>query len=383
VNKTTAAVLGVGQMGKSALRILLQRCEDMNFVALDRDADALRAAVELDPDRVVARHADLSTGELDFRDCVAVLNLAGPFFTGSDVAARAALAHGIHYVDVADDVETTEAVLALDEEAKRLGVSLLTGAGLSPGVSNWMAAALLAEHDDCDGIQVAWVVHEPDPGGLAPLRHMLHMAVSPCPVWVEGHAAHSAGYGPQTAARFPFPEPFGIVEAYDTAHPEPVTLPRRFPDLRYVSCKGALQPEWANAAFSTLGRIGFGYHDTTVDINGQEINPAEVLWQLMWERYRRRGSPVGQAYTAIRVAVLRSQQEVAAQAIIDDEAMARGTGIGAAVALDTLLRSGAPTGANGVEVLDYATALSDFHEIAASHGAFGSGTTTTELVAGR
>ena len=166
-----------------------------------------------------------------------------------------------------------------------------------------MASRLLADHPEADEIQVVWVVHEPDPGGLAPLRHMLHMAVTPCPVWQDGRLQNSPGYVPATAATYQFPEPLGLTEAYDTAHPEPLTLSRRFPQLRHVRCKGALKPNWANAAFSTLGRIGFGYHDLQVDVNGTPVQQAEFLWKLLWARYERRGRPAGQPVTAIQVIV--------------------------------------------------------------------------------
>jgi lysine 6-dehydrogenase len=372
------AVLGVGQMGRSALSILLRQRPEARFVALDREPAALAAAVALDPGRVAARSADLTTGDIDLSGCAVVLNLAGPFFTGSDHAAGAAINAGIHYVDVADDAETTQAILDLDREAIDAGVSLLTGAGLSPGMSNWMACQLLEQHPGADGIQVVWVVHEPDPGGLAPLRHMLHMAVIDCPVWDNGELTYSTGFNPSTAGTFAFPEPFGDTEAYDTAHPEPLTLPRRFTHLRYVGCKGALQPAWANSAFSTLGRIGFGYHDIELDLAGITLSPAEVLWKLLWKRYEQRGRPAGQPFTAIRVSALRADVEIATQTIIDDAVMARGTGLGAATAVDNLLTYGAPAGAHGVEVLDHHTATTTFHALASELGAFRDGVLASE-----
>src|SRR5699024_2559331 len=166
---------------------------------------------------------------------------------------------GCDYVDIADDVEGTRSILELNKAATEKDVTLITGAGLSPGVSNWLASDLIQTHPEIDGIQIAWVVHEIDPGGLAPLRHMLHMAVSPCPVWRDGKMIESPGFVPGTAKRYQMPEPVGSVEAYDTAHPEPLTLSQAYPQLRYASCQGALQPAWANAAFSTFGKVGFGY----------------------------------------------------------------------------------------------------------------------------
>jgi hypothetical protein len=50
--------------------------------------------------------------------------------------------------------------------------------------------------------------------------------------------------------------------------------------------------------------------------------------------------------------------------------MARGTGLGAAAAVDVLLSNGAPTGAHGVEVLDHAQALDTFIARAEDEHAF-------------
>jgi saccharopine dehydrogenase-like NADP-dependent oxidoreductase len=236
-----------------------------------------------------------------------------------------------------------------------------------------MACRLLAEHPDADGVQVAWAVHESDPGGLAPLRHMLHMAVSPCPVLRGGSWEQSAGFTPATAAVFAFPAPLGAVEAYDTAHPEPLTLSRHFPHLRYANCKGALQPAWANAAFSTLGRIGFGYSDTQVEVAGEQVEPAEFLWKLLWARYRHRDPGPRASHTSVLVQALRGDEPLGALAVTDDEVMARGTGIGAAVAALVLLERAAAPGAWGAEALPWKGALERFERIAAQRGGFADG----------
>ncbi|MFH0175906.1 saccharopine dehydrogenase family protein [Streptomyces cacaoi] len=374
------AVVGLGQMGRSALAILLDALPGARFLAVDRDERAVSTAVHQAPDRVKGRASDVTAG-LDLTGVDLVLNLAGPFFTGSDVVARQALATGAAYVDICDDIEGTTAILALDAEARSVGVPLVTGAGLSPGVSNWMACRLLDEHPEADGIQVAWAVHESDPGGLAPLRHMLHMTVSPCPVLRDGVWGHSAGFVPDTAAAFRFPHPLGEIEAYDTAHPEPVTLARHFRRLRNAGCKGALQPAWANSAFSTLGRIGFGHSDVPVEIAGAAVEPAEFLWKLMWARYHRRPQRPRSAHTGVLVQALRGDEVIDALAVTDSEVMARGTGIGAAVAVVGLLKHGAHPGAWGVEVLPWRDSLDRFENIAAQRGGFTDGVARTALSA--
>jgi lysine 6-dehydrogenase len=373
----TALLIGAGHMGRSALGILLRRLPELTVTVVDRDPGAVATAQAIDPRRVDGVVGDVTAEDFHLPGADLVLNLAGPFFAGSDRAARHAIAAGAAYVDIADDVEATTAVLALDDDARRAGVPVLTGAGNSPGVSNWLAADLIEQHGDVDGIQVVWVTHEPDPGGLAPLRHMLHMAVTPCPLWRDGRMQQSPGFVPSTAATYDLPAPVGPTEAYDTTHPEPFTLPRRFPHLRYVGCKGALAPAWANAAFSTLGRIGFGYSDVRLEYGDRRIEPAEFLWRLLWQRHDRRERPPAESTTMIHVIGLAGDRPVAAHTIWDPAPMYRGTGLGAAVAALMLLEDGAPAGAAGVEVLPHRKALDLFFELADRDGGFPAGLIST------
>ncbi|ROZ99350.1 saccharopine dehydrogenase family protein [Gordonia sp. OPL2] len=376
----SVGIVGVGQMGGAALRILLEQMPDARFLAMDRAPEALARAEALDPQRVGGRVVDVSAESVDLSGLDLVLNMSGPFFAGSGSLAHDALRSGITYIDIGDDLEATDSVLALDADAAAAGVALITGAGWSPGVTNWCAARLLDEHPDADGVQVVWATHERNPGGLAPLRHMLHMAVSPCPVWSGGQWIDSPGFVPETAAEFDFPEPLGRIEAYDTAHPEPRTLARYYPRLTTASCKGSLRPAWANAAFSTLGRIGFGYHDLAVDVAGHDIEPAEFLWKMMWARHdaAARGDE-GVALTALMVQVFRESagaggaEVLGSLAVLDDAPMSRGTGLGAAVAVLAALREPPAAGAWGPEVLPWQFTLREYERIGLALGGFGPG----------
>ncbi|MFV0461513.1 MAG: saccharopine dehydrogenase family protein [Actinomycetales bacterium] len=370
----SVGIVGMGQMGGAALGILLAQLPEARFVAMDRSREAVQRAQAVDPARIRGEVVDATSDSVDLNGLDLVLNMSGPFFAGSDSLAHAALKAGTTYIDIGDDLEATETVLAMDAEAKRAGVALITGAGWSPGVSNWCASRLLAEFPDSDGVQVVWATHERDPGGLAPLRHMLHMAVTPCPVWRNGEWVQSPGFVPETAGTFAFPEPLGVIEAYDTAHPEPRTLARFYPQVRNASCKGSLRPAWANAAFSTLGRIGFGYSDIGVDVAGNEVEPAEFLWRMMWARHQAStASSAGQPLTGLLVQVLHDTHVLGAVALLDDAPMSRGTGLGAAIAALAALRERPPAGAWGPEILPWQFALAEFERIGRSMGGFGPG----------
>jgi lysine 6-dehydrogenase len=372
-------LVGAGHMGRSALAILARSLPTANFVVVDRSKDSLQSALAVAPNRISTIQTDVARDGVDATGMNLVVNFAGPFFIGSDRTARAAIDARVAYIDVCDDAEGTRTILGLDEYAKSQGVPVITGGGLSPGVSNWLACDLLQQFPNLNGIKIIWITREPDPGGLAVLRHMLHMAVTPCPMWRNGTLVFTRGFVPETAETFDVPAPFNRVEAYDTAHPEPVTLGRIRPDLALVQCKGSLYPNWANSAFSTLGRIGFGHSELSVEINGTEVNPSEVLWRLLWKRHKMKPSAPRIAATQVNVLGTVDGSPVVMKSITDAGDMSRGTGLGMAAAAITLLEGGVPPGANGVEVISHRRGLEHFLRLAVEANSFSSGITTTRF----
>lgn len=372
---TRIALVGAGEMGRATLGILSRRLPSARFRVFDRSESHLSLAREIAPARISVTPTEIRPDAvLDLGDADAVLNLAGPFYLGSDAVARAAIAAGITYLDICDDIEGARAILDLDDAAVAAGVALITGAGNSPGSSNVIGKRLLELHPECDGIRVVWVVRDSDPGGLAPLRHMLHMAVEPCPAWDGGQLVDTPGFVPATAREHELPPPVGRVTAFDTAHPEPLTMSRALPQLRHVSVQGALLPAWANEAFSTLGRIGFGHRDLTVELNGAEVQPDEVLWKLLWARHEKRaGGAEKPGLTCVQVQALKGEEVVATMSVLDDHSMLRSTGLGAAAAALAALAEAPPPGAWGTEVLEAEAFLDLLAELAAAEGAFPQG----------
>ncbi len=371
IDSPLIAIVGAGEQGKMTIALVGSELPDARFHVFDRSADALAKVQSLHPDSVVktTRTDVLKDGLPGLAGADLVVNFAGPFFAGANAVARAAIDARVPYVDICDDAEGTRAVLGLADEAEAAGIGLVVSAGITPGISNVLARRLVDQDDTVDGIRVVWVIRDEDPGGLAPLRHMLHMAVVPAPVWIDGKATTSAGYSPKTASLHVLPEPVGEITAFDTSHPEPVTLPRAFPHLKYASCQGALLPQWSNDMFAMLGKIGFGDPSLTVEVGGQIVEPAEVLWKLLWARYDSRPGLTRRTLTLVQVQGLRGDEVVSTGTVYDDHSMVRTTGLGAASAVLQLLRDPAPAGAWGTEVLDPIPTLETFERLASSIGA--------------
>jgi lysine 6-dehydrogenase len=157
--------------------------------------------------------------------------------------ARAAIAAGSHFVDMGGNTDVVRAELALDEEAQAAGVAVVPDMGLAPGMTNVLAASLIATFDDVREIhlRVGGLPREPKP----PLNYALLFSVQglineyaePCLVLRGGDVATV----PPLAGveDFDFP-PVGRVEAFHTsggASTLPYTYRGRVRELDYKTIR--------------------------------------------------------------------------------------------------------------------------------------------------
>ncbi|MGD8609127.1 MAG: saccharopine dehydrogenase NADP-binding domain-containing protein, partial [Myxococcales bacterium] len=148
-------VLGAGGMGRYAARTAtaMDFVEDLVVADLD-ETRAREFASQLGPK---ARGASVDVQNARslarlFEGANAVLNTVGPFFRLGPPVLRAAIGAGVHYLDINDDWESTEAMLALDEDARSAGITAVIGVGASPGMSNMLACLAMRELDEVDEI---------------------------------------------------------------------------------------------------------------------------------------------------------------------------------------------------------------------------------------
>jgi saccharopine dehydrogenase-like NADP-dependent oxidoreductase len=79
---------------------------------------------------------------------------AGPYMRTSEPVLTACLEAKVPYLDFDDDVDSTQAALALHERAKAEGVPCYIGCGISPGMSSVMVLDVTAELDTVDAIDI-------------------------------------------------------------------------------------------------------------------------------------------------------------------------------------------------------------------------------------
>jgi saccharopine dehydrogenase-like NADP-dependent oxidoreductase len=199
--------------------------------------------------------------KLDLFDRTALVNLisgaglvvlgAGPYSRTSHPVVKACIEAKVPYLDFDDDVESTQSTFALTEEAKKAGIPLYIGCGASPGLSNVMAVDATSELDRVDSIDICWLVGDEASVGKAVLQHLMHIAAGPCLTWVGSKPTVNESWVGTTYA--PMYAGDGERLLHETAHPEPVTLPRLFPNATRIQCFGSLDPKPLNGIARGLG----------------------------------------------------------------------------------------------------------------------------------
>ena len=243
---------GAGGVGEVACRALATAAEVDTLVVADQEAEAAGAlAARLSRTAVGrVRHLGVDVGDptalrAAMADADLVVNCAGPFYRYGPPTLQAAIEAGVDYLDVCDDLEPTQRMLALDAAARAAGVRALVGMGNSPGVSN-LLARLCADTllDQVESVDIAHVHGgEPDEGA-AVIAHRIHAMTHDVPLFVDGAFVTVRQLEPSGRA-FEQEVDFrdvGVVRAFPYPHPETVTLPVHLPGLRRVTNLGTIVP---------------------------------------------------------------------------------------------------------------------------------------------
>jgi saccharopine dehydrogenase-like NADP-dependent oxidoreductase len=222
----------------------LARSEAVDKLALaGRDGDRLSEMADLLGGRV-----EMATILLDSSDAAQVaeacaqvdviVSCAGPAHLTEPACIKGALAAGTPCVTLGDDHSTTQSIAALNESAVDSKTTVVSGCGLSPGLTNLLAVYAGRELEEIIEIQIAVACSLRDHLGSAMVRNLLRAFSDDARYVSEWRDLSSrAGGLPELAY---FPEPVGWVETFNCSHPEVVTLRRRFPDIRSLRYRTGL-----------------------------------------------------------------------------------------------------------------------------------------------
>lgn len=223
-NPRTVGVIGVGATGARTARQLVG-CEEVSSVLLHGTGER--------PHILQRSLGDASSVRDPFAaDDLAALVIASPAGTHGALASRA-VERGVHVISVSDAIADVEALLALGPAAERAGVSVIAGAGFSPGMSCVLTAHVATWVDEVEEIHLARF----GTGGPACARQH-HVALSSRSFdWRDGEWLRRAGgSGRELAA---FPEPIGSVDCYRAELPDALLLHSAFPAADRIAARQA------------------------------------------------------------------------------------------------------------------------------------------------
>lgn len=166
------------------------------------------------------------------------LGTIGPFYKYEKKVASACIEAGVNYVSICDDYDAAMDFMTLDEDAKKAGVTAITGVGWTPGITNVFARLAADQLDEVDEIATSWGCHASDTEGKAVVLHYVHAVTGMIPSFIDGRMTWiQAGSGLE---KIRFPEPVGSMKVFHAGHPEPVTIPK-YINARTVTLKGGLK----------------------------------------------------------------------------------------------------------------------------------------------
>lgn len=183
-----------------------------------------------------------------------VIHSAGPFQQQAGYAvARAAVAAGAHYVDLADGRRfVCDFAAALDGEFRAAGRSAITGASTVPALSSAVIDALSAGWQALDEIDICIAPAQTAPRGEATLAAVLSYCGEAIQVWRDGAWVDQPGWADLTPVHFMRMRP-RLGSLCDI--PDLELLPQRYPGVRDVMFRAALEVGLAQRSMAWLAAL--------------------------------------------------------------------------------------------------------------------------------
>jgi saccharopine dehydrogenase-like NADP-dependent oxidoreductase len=255
-------VLVLGGYGNFGARICsaLVRGREFEVVAAGRDPErgARRAGFKsvVQAARIDLASPDLAP-QLEHLAPAVVIHCAGPFQAQDYRVARACIAIGAHYVDLADSrAFVARFAEALDRPAKAAGLLATSGASTLPALSSAVVDALAGRFRELREIRITIAPGARVPRGEATLAAVLSYAGRPFK-WRSG-GEWNVAHGWQNLTRVRIPG-LGVRWAAACDVPDLELFPKRYPTAQTVEFRAALELSaqhlalWAAAGWRRIG----------------------------------------------------------------------------------------------------------------------------------
>jgi saccharopine dehydrogenase-like NADP-dependent oxidoreductase len=259
---------GSGEMGSVAVADLLAQT-DHEIAVGDIRPDAARALLRgLDaPERVVEVDVD-DAGSLAAALQETDLVVNATYMRHNVPVTDAAIAAGVHLVDLGSYHQETVEQLERHDAAMRAGCRIVPGCGVAPGLTNVLARLGADRLDRVDAIRMYSYITHPlwTSPGIVVTRFDASTGTSL--VYQDGTLVERPSLGDEEVIRFP--EPYGDQTVHLVPHPEPVTIPR-YIDVQEVVFKVGYTDDEMDR-IGVLLELGFNV-DEPVHVDGVTISP--------------------------------------------------------------------------------------------------------------
>ncbi|MGE7929794.1 saccharopine dehydrogenase family protein [Lysinibacillus xylanilyticus] len=329
-------VLGAGLMGKEVARDLIKNSKVERVFLGDIDVSLAQNFVDsLNTDKieVVELHAerDDSLMEVISKGNVVVNAL---FYSFNERVARAAIAAGVHSVDLGGHIGgVTEKILNLDEEAKAKGVTIIPDLGVAPGMVNILAGYGASKLDEVESIKlfVGGIPTEPKPPlhytRVFSLDGVFDHYTEPSKVILKGKLQEVPSLSGVEPIYF---KDFGVLEAFYTSGGIS-TLDKTFPNVQTLEYK-TIRYKGHAEKFKLLADLGFLDASNKVEVEDQEVSVRPVVREALKKKLEL-GTKPDAVLLRVIVAGEKAQQQVTYEyemvvrkdMTINETAMARAT----------------------------------------------------------
>jgi hypothetical protein len=195
---------GYGNFGKRIARLLTRK--GIAVIVAGRDgAKAAALAKALPPglaDVAVFDAKSVLLPQLTKLEPLVVIKTCGPFQNTDYGIARACIASGVHYIDLADGRDFVTGITQLDANAKQRSVAVISGASTVPALSSAVIERFLPEFSAIESLTFGITPGQTAERGLATTQGILSYVgrkLKPC-------AGYETRYGWQDLYLQPYPE---------------------------------------------------------------------------------------------------------------------------------------------------------------------------------
>ena len=284
MEKKELVILGCGNIAQRFLKKITRKNNLKKIILCGRNSEKLTTVKNALPSHstpVICHTLDVTdvpAVEELIRGSDLVVNFTRPYELTALPAIKAAIAAQVHLLDCGGgDIVSTNELLACHHEAQAAGSTILIHLGNVPGMMNILVSSAARELDQIDEIHMAYVSNE---SAYVPKEYMpafieyvcTHPYTSPAVAFNAGKFVEVLSCSEKSIVRFPdSAEAFEVMTA---SHPEVITLPRAFPQVKTVTFKSTYGEKF-NALLKLITDLQLN-RKGIVEINNQQIARVDI-----------------------------------------------------------------------------------------------------------